>query len=396
MLSAQAVLAQAAWTGVRIIIGYRAIGMGADAAVLGALASCFALPALLTAVPAGKLADRVGGTALTLVGLVIASGGTIAMLVSRGLPSILVMSALIGLGQILVMVGQQSFMAQVSRPGSRDRAFAAISTAMSLGQLVGPPTVMMLASAGSKSGAVPDTGVGLLACAVAAIPAAVLHLGLRRADPARQKQPRKAILPAGGSRLLRAPGLWRSMTVSAAVLVTVDLMYAYMPLWASERGIGAPEVGLLLAVRAGVTVLSRVGMTWLIAKIGRKALLIVSISCGAAALLAFPFVGQGGAYLVMIGLGIGLGIPQPLTMSWAVNLTDASRYGAVLGLRMTASRLGQISVPLAIGTLASPLGTLGVFWTNAGMLLGAVAVVATSTPDRPPDPDSEDPRGQSG
>ena len=332
---------------------------------------------------------------MTLVGLVIASAGTIAMLVSWGLPSLLLMSALIGLGQILVMVGQQSFMAQVSRPGSRDRAFAAISTAMSLGQLVGPPTVMMLASASSKSGGLPDTGVGLLVCAVAAIPAALLHLGLRRADPARRKQRRKVTRP-GRSRLLSAPGLWRSMTVSAAVLVTVDLMYAYMPLWASEKGIGAPEVGLLLAVRAGVTVLSRVGMTWLIDKIGRKALLIASISCGAAALLAFPFVGQAGAYLVMVGLGIGLGIPQPLTMSWAVNLTDASRYGAVLGLRMTASRFGQISVPLAIGTLASPLGSLGVFWTNAGMLLGAVAVAATSTTDRPPDPDADEPHGQSG
>jgi MFS family permease len=400
LLGGQAVCTQAVWTGVRIIIGYRAIAMGADAAVLGVLASSFALPALLAAVPAGRLADRVGGTALTLVGLILTAVATLAMLVYPGLPSLLLLSALIGLGQILIMVGQQSFTAQSSSTHTRDSSFATISTAMALGQLIGPPAVLFLATMDSTNeNGLPDTGTGLIVCAAATLPAALLHLGLRRTDLVRRKQQQRAKTvrcTQTQTHRLSASRLWRSMTVSAAVLVTIDLMYAYIPLWATEKGIGAPEVGLLLAVRAGVTVASRVGLTWLIEHIGRKALLITSISIGAAALLTLPFVGPTGAYVVMIGLGIGLGLPQPLTMAWAVNQTDPSRYGAVLGLRMTANRLGQMSVPLAVGAIAAPLGTLGVFWINAGMLVGAVAVVATSSTNLPPPKEKDKPSDPTG
>lgn len=399
LLGGQAVFTQAVWTSVRIIIGYRAIAMGADAAVLGVLASSFALPALLTAVPAGRLADRVGGPALTLVGLILAAAATLAMLVFPGLPYLLLLSALIGLGQILIMVGQQSFTAQSSSTDTRDGSFATISTAMALGQLIGPPAVLFIATMDSTNvNGLPDTGIGLIVCAAATLPAALLHLGLHRTDLIRRKQQRAKTVRCSQTQphRLSASRLWRSLTVSAAVLVTIDLMYAYIPLWATEKGIGAPEVGLLLAVRAGVTVASRVGQTWLIDHIGRKALLITSISVGAAALLALPFMGPAGAYVVMIGLGIGLGLPQPLTMAWAVNQTDPSRYGAVLGLRMTANRLGQMSVPLAVGAIAAPLGTLGVFWTNAGMLIGAVAVVATSNTDLSPPKEKDKPPGPSG
>jgi MFS family permease len=398
LLGTQAVFTQAVWTGARVIIGYRAIAMGADAAVLGVLASSFALPALVTAVPAGRLADRVGGTALTLVGLIVAAAATLAMLALPGLPSLLLLSTLIGLGQILIMVGQQSVTAQSSSNRTRDSSFATISTAMALGQLVGPPAVLFLATMDSlNENGLPDTGTGLIVCAAATLPAALLHLGLRRTELIRRKTRRANTSRFSESQThrLSVSHLWRSMTVSAAVLVTIDLMYAYIPLWATEKGIGAPEVGLLLAVRAGVTVASRVGLTWLIEHIGRKALLMTSISVGATALLALPFVGPIGAYVVMIGLGIGLGLPQPLTMAWAVNQAHPSRYGAVLGLRMTANRLGQMSVPLAVGAIAAPLGTLGVFWANAGMLVGAVAVVATSNTELPPPKEKDNPPGPS-
>ena len=80
----------------------------------------------------------------------------------------------------------------------------------------------------------------------------------------------------------------------------------------------------------------------------------------------------------MIGLGLGLGIPQPLTMAWVISLTDPSRQGAALGLRMTVNRLAQIALPITIGSFAAPLGILGIFWANAVLLAGAIIVVAGS------------------
>jgi len=47
--------------------------------------------------------------------------------------------------------------------------------------------------------------------------------------------------------------MWRSLTVSGVVLVSLDLMYAFVPVWAIERDISATAVGVLLALRAAVT-----------------------------------------------------------------------------------------------------------------------------------------------
>ena len=54
--------------------------------------------------------------------------------------------------------------------------------------------------------------------------------------------------------VLKAPGLWRSLVVSGAVLVTVDLMYAFVPVWATQQNVSAAVVGMLLALRAAVSV----------------------------------------------------------------------------------------------------------------------------------------------
>ena len=301
------------------------------------------------------------------------------MLAVRGLPVLLAASALIGLGHLLVMVGQQAFVAHVSTKGSTDSAFGTLTAAASIGQLIGPPAVTLVASLSVMSAEQPDTTLGLLVCLAFTALATPAYFFLRRTDSAlrreRNKSPAEPVSVAG---VLKAPGLWRSLVVSGAVLVTVDLMYAFVPVWATEQKVSAAVVGMLLALRAAVSVLSRLGLTRLIRRFGRKAMLIASIGAAVLSLALLPLVGAWGAIAVMVGLGLGLGIPQPLTMAWVVSLTAASSHGAVLGLRMTVNRLAQITLPIAVGSVAAPLGVLGIFWANAALLAGAILVVAGS------------------
>lgn len=379
-LSFQATLTQASWVGVRLMIGYRALDEGAGPAFLGLLASSFALPALVAALPAGRAADRRGGTVLAFAGLLIAAAGILSMLLVPGLTVLLVASMLVGFGHLLVIVGQQSFVAHVSRGGSSDGAFGTLTAAASVGQLIGPPAVTIIASLGATGNpARPDTTLGLLVCMGFSVLALPVYFRLRPIDRNLRHLRRTGTQETQSApTVFRTPGLWRSLLVSGAVLVTVDLMYAFVPVWATEQGISATAVGLLLALRAAISVVSRVGLTRLIARFGRKALLVVSISAAALGLLALPLVGLHGAIIVMIGLGLGLGIPQPITMAWVISLTDASRHGAALGLRMTVNRFAQITLPIAVGTFAGPLGVLGIFWANAAVLAGALVIVAGS------------------
>ncbi|CAN5439072.1 MFS transporter [soil metagenome] len=384
-LSYQASLMQAAWTGVRLMIGYRALSEGADPFFLGLLASCFALPALLLALPAGRLTDRVGGSVVASTGMLIFALGTAGAFTSPGRWALLGAAACIGFGQMLAMVGQQTFVANVSADSDSDGAFGTLSAAASIGQLVGPPLVTTVASlALFDGGTQPNTTVGLIVCGVLVLLGTPAYFALRKVDrnltPVRIAEHQA---PARVSELLKTPQMWRSLVVSGAVLVTVDLMYAFVPVWATERGIGATTVGFLLALRALVSVISRFGLTRLVSRFGRKALIITSIGAAVAALVALPFVATWGAVAVMIGLGLGLGIPQPLTMAWVTSLTPPVSHGATLGMRLTSNRLAQITLPLAVGAFAAPLGVVGIFWANAVLLLGAVGIMARSHTGEP-------------
>lgn len=380
-LSTQAALSQASWVGVRLMVGYRALELGGDPLLLAALAASFAVPTIVAALPAGRICDRFGGSTVAFAGLVIASAGAIVVLTLPSTVLLLFAATLtIGLGHLCVMIGQQTFVAHASRGGSMDSGFGTLSAAASIGQLIGPPAVTIAATLAAREE--PDTTAGFAVCLAFTVLATPLILFLRRGDTHRRaatvKAPRAPL-----SAVMKAPELWRALAVSGAVLVTVDLLYTFVPLWAVEKGIAPVTVGLLLALRAVVSVVSRLGLARIVARFGRRTLLVVAMLMGVASLVALPFANQWGAIPVMIALGIALGLPQPLTMAWTTAITPPAVHGAALGLRLTANRVLQVLIPVSVGLVAGPLGLVAIFWSNAAVLAVGVAIVATSrTSDR--------------
>ncbi|NUL46437.1 MFS transporter [Cellulosimicrobium funkei] len=392
-LSIQAALTQASWVGVRLMAGYRALELDADGALLGIVAATFALPGLLGALTAGRLADRYGGALLATAGLIAAISATAVMLLAGNLLSLLCGTFLTGLGHLLVIIGHQSTAAQHSGDRGTDQAFGTLTAAISVGQLIGPPAV-------TTAGALLGTAIGLdqsdaqlglsmsLGLAFLSLP---LSLAL---PPSARRQTGTSVTNRrqwGSSiTILRSPGMWRSLTVGAVVVVAVDLLYAFLPLWATHHGIPPATVGLLLALRAAVAVVSRIGLAVLVQRLGRKYLLVTALAIGTGSFLLLSVPHQLTAVIAMIGLGIGLGIPQPLTMAWVVGLTAPHLQGTALGLRMTFSRLAQTSIPATVGATSMALGTSGVFWISAAMVAGACALTAYSQPDRGPRPGTVD------
>ncbi|KQT75270.1 MFS transporter [Microbacterium sp. Leaf436] len=380
-LSTQAALSQASWVGVRLMVGYRALELGGDPLLLAALAASFAVPTIVAALPAGRICDRFGGSTVAFAGLLIASAGAIVVLTLPSTVLLLFAAALtIGLGHLCVMIGQQTFVAHASRGGSMDSGFGTLSAAASIGQLIGPPAVTVAATLAARDQ--PDTTAGFAVCLAFTVLATPLILFLRRGDTHRRattvKTPRAPL-----SAVMKAPELWRALAVSGAVLVTVDLLYTFVPLWAVEKGIAPVTVGLLLALRAIVSVVSRLGLARIVARFGRRTLLVVAMLMGVASLVALPFANQWGAIPVMIALGIALGLPQPLTMAWTTAITPPAVHGAALGLRLTANRVLQVLIPVSVGLVAGPFGLVAIFWSNAAVLAVGVAIVATSrTSDR--------------
>lgn len=373
-MASQSILAQAAWVSVKLMIGYRAIAEGADASFLAVLTAMFAAPALLAALPSGRFADRWGGGAAAGVGSTLAVAGVGLVLMLPGLGMLLVGSAVVGLGNMIAMIGQQTLVAHVS-DDDRDGAYGFLSASASAGQMAGPPLVTFVAGLSSTASG-PDTTLGLTACLVMSAIALPLSVPLTRAERALSWSPgERSEAPAERGGLLSG-GLWRAMVISGIVLVSMDMLYTFLPIWALDGGVAAGTVGMLLALRAAVSLLSRIGLSRIVGRFGRTRVIVISTALAAIAMGFLPLVGVPGAVVVMVLLGVGLGVPQPLTMAWAVALTEPHRHGLVLGFRLASNRLAQIVVPLAMSATVATQGAGGVFWANSGLLAGCTALAA--------------------
>lgn len=379
-LGIQSLVAQSAWAGVRLMAGYQALALGAGPALLALMTTVFAAPALAAAVPAGRLSDRFGGSVLSLSGAVLGAVGTVGLLFVPGIPGLIACCAVIGLGNLGSMVGQQTFVAHLAQRGSGDSSFGFLSATASAGQALGPLLATTAATMLVLDPSQPDTTLGLIVCAVLTVVGIPFYPMMRGLEASSLKQHKPSRTQRKTSQLSLARSVWPALVVSGFVLVTIDLLYTFMPLWGQVRGVSANAIGFLLALRAGVSMISRLGLGSLVAQWGRTRLMVMATALAALALASLPFSNIWWAALAMVVLGMGLGIPQPLTMAWSVAVTDRSNHGAVLGLRLSANRLALILVPMLLGAVTVPWGAMSVFYINSGLLVVSAAI-ASRTPE---------------
>ncbi|GAA3169165.1 hypothetical protein GCM10010531_22770 [Blastococcus jejuensis] len=373
-LFVQAALIHASYSVVRPMVSYRALDLDAGSAQIGALAAAFAVLPLGLAFVVGRRADSLGPRRLMVAGSLLLALGCVAALLAPGFVVLLLAAAALGLAQLLVMVGQQTTVARSAGGLDRDRGFGSLTAAASVGQMVGPPVALSLAGWLAVRGW-SESVVGLGVAAVVALLASAL-LTRHRGGAAGEGAVGEPITSRRAfSELIRTRGMWQAMVTSGTVLAALDLLLAFLPAWAEERGVSVTTVGWLLAIRALVSLLSRVFVVRLIAVLSRRWTFLGSLVLGVAGLALLPFVDVAGAVVVMCLLGVGLGLAQPLTLSWVSNLSAPNARGAAIGLRLTANRLAQTVLPPAIGLAVADSGTTGVFLGSAAVLAAATGTV---------------------
>jgi MFS family permease len=377
LLLLHAVLIHTVTLMLRPTMSYRALELGVAPAWLGAVSASYALLPLFVAVLVGRVTDRRGerGTLLAGAALVVAAAAGLTLF-GASVATLVVWNAVLGLGQLLSMVGEQTLVANWSAPHRRDTAFGHYTFAASLGQAVGPAIAAVLGGQAT----VPDTGrvfTGAVAVAGAAL---VCTLPLRPPHA----RPATAAGRHDGVRLaLRVPNLGRAVVASLTVLAAVDLLVIYLPAFGAERGIAADDVGALLAVRAAASMASRFFLGTLVRRVGRGRLLVGGLGISALAVAVLPVPMPVAALgIVIAGAGLALGVVQPLTMSWVVEAAPPHLRATALALRLTGNRVGQTVIPAAVGLVASASGVAGVLWATAAALALVAATTARGSPDR--------------
>lgn len=370
------VLTQAALYLARPVTSYRALALGADARAVGLITAAFALVPLVVAVPLGRASDRWRPGYLLTGGIGLGALACALLGLADTLAGLALASAVLGLGHLALTLAGQSLIARQSADALHDRDFGLYAAAASSGQLVGPALAgLALSTAGRSLEAA--TTLGFLVAAGLMALAVPTSLGTDRLAGARRPRDRQAGRPLRTGELIGARGVPAGMLASLAMLATVDVLTAYLPVLGVQRGISPAVVGALLSLRAATSILSRVLIPWMVRRLGRARLLAASAAGSALLTAALPLSGGTALLAVLLAAaGFLLGIGQPLTMSMVVHAVPQAARGTALAIRLTGNRFGQVATPAAAGLVAGAAGVSAAFWLLGGLLgLAAVAVV---------------------
>lgn len=354
---------------VRPMITYRAVDLGADAALVGLVGSAFAVAPLIFAIVMGKWVDRGrAGTAL-VVGSLAALFVTLGLIFIETLPFLFIAMPLLGIGHLFAMLGGQTMIANRSADPKYERNFGLLTFYASVGHAIGPFFGGVLADRG---GTQVDVNAALWLAIALFIGAVLSVIGL---FPKTDTLKGETDLNASAVRkVLSVKGYKSAIFVAGSSTAVVDVMLIFLPLLGRQLGFGSTEIGILLAIRAISSMGVRVVLGRINDRFGMKFILNAGALITLLGSIAIAFVTDFYLLAVVIAItGFAMGIGQPATMAWVSRISDPKHRGLAISIRLTSNRLGQVVVPAIAGGLAFA-GLGSVFFLLAALQAASIAV----------------------
>jgi MFS family permease len=370
-----AVLEQTVVTIVRVTTSYRAVELGLSVVWLGIITTAIAILPLLLAVKVGRYIDRGNETRTAVIGaglLCISCGG---FAVWPSLTGLLIFTALLGLGHLMLVISQQILCATDPTPGALERNIGNYMVANAIGQGLGPAIVGYVGGDAS----VPPTQWLFMAGFLGSFLMFAASLALRPGGPRKPKVGKSDPMPLRD--ILRLPGIGVTLFVGVTVVSAQDLIVVYLPFLGAERGMAVEVVGWLLAARAVASVLSRFLFARLHALMGHWRLMMTSVLASAISYAAVALPLPVPVMLAVVAVaGFALGIAITATIAALLNLATPETRGTTNSLRIMGNRAGQLVIPFSVGLVAAATGAAGIFVIIGLSLAVSTAVMAMQRP----------------
>lgn len=353
---------------VRPMITYRALELNASPAIIGFIAALYALLPVLLALSFGRWVGVIGEGRFVIFGTLGMILSSATLLVAQSIPLLALSASLAGLAHLACMVGGQTMVSLRSDPNKYEANFGYYTFSASLGQMVGP---LLGAIVAGTSGVLPEsTGNAFMVALIFSVIALIPVMGWRNHQPTviAAKSDVGALKSAGS--LLKNKQVFAAIYTSLAISSVADVLIVFLPLYGSEKSFSALSIGVILSLRAGASMLSRLSLGTLSARYSTKNILIYSnlisiLACAAIGFAPNPWVL---GFIVLIA-GFSLGVGQPLTMSLVSQATKPEERALAVSTRLMGNRFGQFILPAGAGLLAAGTGSSGVFFALSILLL---------------------------
>jgi MFS family permease len=353
-------------TATRVAASLHLLQQGEPAWMVGALLAAFAVGPIVLALWAGQQADRHGMHRTLAVGAVLGSLGALAAVVSQH-PAVLMGAALATGGAISVAaIGIQREAGRMARDAhDLKRVFSWVALGPALSNSIAPVVVgLLIDHVGFRS-----------AFGFAAVLPLAAWWGARRIP-----RSAAAVMPVAGAPapraafgLLRDEGFRRLLVVTIVMAACWDAHSFVVPVLGHARGLSASSIGIVLSAFAIAVLGVRIAISrWAERLDETRALPGAMVLAATVCLLYGLLPGTPGMALGSALLGLALGSVQPMVMARLHQMVPAERHGQALGVRMLATNVATLGVPLAFGLMAGVTGALSPLWLMAALMLLAL------------------------
>ncbi len=344
----------------RPMITYKLLGLHAHSFTVGAFGALYALFPLILAIPLGRWINQFGeGRFIACGAAVIAISTWLLALVDNKIEMIFLVATL-GTAQLLSMAGTQALFANRTPKNSYETYFGYYTFSAALGQLIGPLIGAFVS--GSKGVLPASTSNAFYAASIIALLGLIpLFFGMPM-KPTIDISAKDSRESASVLRLLKNPGMLVAMYASLAVSSTVDVLVVFLPVFGKEKGFSSGSIGIVLAIRAAASMLSRVNLGKMTEVIGYFRLLIGSIVISSIACIIAIFSTTPvmlGA--IILSAGFSLGVGQPMTMAWVSRISRDDERSFAISIRLAGNRFGQFLLPALAGLISGLFGAGAVF-----------------------------------
>ncbi|MEM8619830.1 MAG: MFS transporter [Actinomycetota bacterium] len=331
--------------------------LGGSEAAAGLAIGSMAFSAIVTRVWFGRLADRQGARLIMLIGAVLAASGTLLLVLTTSLISLVATRLLYGAGQAAFFTGATTLSIELAPVDRRSRAASYILVAVHVGTGIGPVIAVGLSDRFTY-----DT-IWVITAAMITV-AGVFTAFLSYRPPDHFARPSPLV-----NRHALAPGV-----VSLLGIFSFNGFLVFAPLYARE--VGLSNVGLVFFVASFTVALVRLTLGWVPDVVGpirasTGALLLTALGALIAALWPEP----AGLFAAAAVLAMGLSLQSPSLIAITVEAVPANERGSAMATFTGFFDVANAIVGPTIGLILLGASYREAFLIATGMALAGLVVL---------------------